>query len=172
MRFQDPELTKPREPTLAEKRARLRAEEEQEQAAVVEQAAADRKGKVRRRVMIGSGVTVGVVALIAVGYAAASPNEVTAKCTASGDKVAEDNYCDPDFVNSHGGHITNGVIFWPVGSPYGQYHYYYGGTGSIGQTAVGGSTTKPDGATIKTNSGKTIERGGFGIKSGGKSGGS
>src|SRR5205823_10962578 len=57
MRFQDAETTTPRPPTLAEQRARRSAEAER----AAERAAADRTAQTRRRVMIGSGVTIGVV---------------------------------------------------------------------------------------------------------------
>jgi hypothetical protein len=73
MRFQD-ESTTPREPTLAERRAREQARrraEEAEQAAEEEEGRRKRK---RKRILIGAGVTVGVVAVIAVGYAIAQPD--------------------------------------------------------------------------------------------------
>lgn len=174
MRFQDAASATPRPPTLAEQRARIQAEEE----LAAQQEAASAKAAGRRRVMIGGGVTVGVVALVGAWYLLASPETVTAQCTVAAgsqtDTIVNDQYCDEAYVNSHGGHISNGFIFLPlVGGGYSQYHYYYGGTGTIGQKATGGSFTEPSNATVKTKSGSTIKRGGFGItgRSGGSSGG-
>jgi hypothetical protein len=126
--------------------------------------------------LIGSGVTVGVVALIAGSYLTSRPDEVTAQCTAATGQnantvVAEQN-CDPAYATSHGGYVSNGFVFVPLlTGGYGQYRYYYGGsTAGVGQHVSGGSFTRPDNATIRTNSGKTIQRGGFGVS--GKLGGS
>jgi hypothetical protein len=175
MRFQDRASTTPRQPTLAEQRARREAEEELAQ----QQAAVEARASKRRRVMIGGGVTVGVVAVIGAWYLLASPSNVTAQCTiASGadtDTIVNEQYCDPAYATAHGGHVSNGFIFLPIGGgQYRQYHYYYGGTGTIGQRASGGSFTAPDNANVRTPSGKTIQRGGFGItgrSGGGSSGG-
>jgi hypothetical protein len=174
MRFQDASTATPRPPTLAEQRARIAAEEE----VAADAEARSAKAASRRRVMIGGGVTVGVVALVGAWYLLASPDTVTAQCTvaagAQTDTVVNDQYCDDAYVTSHGGHISNGFIFMPlVGGGYTQYHYYYGGTGTVGQRATGGSFTEPSNATVKTKSGSTIKRGGFGItgRSGGSSGG-
>jgi hypothetical protein len=178
MRFQDPETTKPREPTLAEQRARRKAVEEEAERALTEAAESEqleRKARTRRRIMIGSGVTVGVAALVAVWYQAASPSEVTANCVGDSNSLASDeNVCDQDYVTSHGGHYSNGIFFMPlVGGGFSQYHYNYGGTVGPGGRVTGGSATAPSSrTTVKTGSGKTVQRGGFGISSGGKSGGS
>ncbi|ASR33752.1 hypothetical protein BAY61_00745 [Prauserella marina] len=179
MRFQDAESTKPREPTLAEQRARRRALlEEKEREAAEEQARADadRKAGTRRKVFIGSGVTVGLVGLVAGWYLVATPDEVTAVCTdANGTVVENDDYCDEDYVASQGGYTSGGFVFLPiVGGGYQQYRYNYGGTGAVGSTVSGGSYSKPANANISTKSGKTVQRGGFGISGGsfGKSGGS
>jgi hypothetical protein len=177
MRFQDPETTKPREPTLAEQRARRKAVEEEAERALTDAAEAEeveRKAKTRRRIMIGSGVTVGVAALVAVWYNAASPNEVTANCVADSNNslASDENVCDQNYVNSHGGHYSNGIFFMPlIGGGYSQYHYNYGGSVGPGGVVSGGSATAPSSkTTVKTSSGKTVQRGGFGISSGGKSG--
>ena len=77
--------------------------------------------------------------------------------------IVPDSYCT--------GHTAglNGFFFYGGH----QYRYYYGSSGSIGQRPFGGTTTAPRGATIKTKSGSTIQRGGLGGKlSGGKGGGS
>ncbi|MCP2332831.1 hypothetical protein [Actinoalloteichus caeruleus] len=162
-------MTKPREPTLAEKRARMAAErrrrEEEERAA----AAAEARARTRKRVLIGGGVTVGVVALVAVMYAAAQPNEeVTAYCVDSEDNVVEDeSYCDPQQATSNGGYVGTGGLIWIAGN---SYHYNYGGTPNPGGTVSGGTTVRPNNAEIRTQSGTTIQRGGFGTGRG--SGGS
>jgi len=176
MSFQDPETTKAREPTLAEQRARRKAmedEAERELAEAAERVQVERKAKTRRRILIGSGVTVGVAALVAVWYQAATPNEVTANCVGSNDTLASDeNVCDENYVTSHGGYHSGGFFFLPiVGGGYSQYHYNYGGTVGPGGRVSGGTLTAPSGrTTVKTSSGKTVQRGGFGISSGGKSG--
>lgn len=177
MRFQDAETTKPREPTLAEQRARRKAvedEAERELAAAAELEQVERKAWTRRKIMIGSGVTVGVAALVAVWYQAASPNEVTANCVGNDDVVsADENVCDESYVTGHGGYYSGGFFFLPIpGGGYNQYHYYYGGNVGPGGKMTGGSTVAPSSrTTVKTaKSGKTVQRGGFGISSGGKGG--
>ncbi|GGM48068.1 hypothetical protein GCM10012275_18920 [Longimycelium tulufanense] len=161
MQFQDPGTTRPRPPTLAEQKARQRAEAREREQQQAELARAEHRAKIRRRVLIGSGVTVGVVALIAISYAATRPQQVTAHCVQQDGTVVDDQYCDESYVRSHGGHVGGGIIFLPGG---GQYYYNYGGTGRVGDKISGGSTVKPQGAEVKTQSGKTIQRGGFGIK--------
>src|SRR4051812_44617354 len=60
IRFQD-ESTVPREPTLAERRARQQADRREREAASAKHLADQAKSKKRKRIMIGAGVTVGVV---------------------------------------------------------------------------------------------------------------
>ncbi|GAA1953206.1 hypothetical protein [Amycolatopsis minnesotensis] len=175
MRFQDAENTTPREPTLAEQRARRQAliAEQEEEAANKE---LERKAGTRRKVLIGSGVTVGVVGLVAAWYAVGTPEDVSATCTDKDGTVVDDKYCDPDYVTSQTGGYHPGVggfIFLGGNS----YRYNYGGTGAIGSHVSGGSFDKPSNANVTTKSGKSVQRGGFGIsgKSStgtGKSGGS
>jgi hypothetical protein len=174
IRFQDPETAKPRPPTVGEQRARRRAQEQEAAQERAETEAAERRSKTRRRLLIGGGVTVGVVALVAVWYAAATPDEVTAHCVGDDSVLASDeNVCDENYVTSHGGHYSNGIFFLPLGGGYRQYHYNYGGTVASGGRVTGGTLTAPGvKTTVKTNSGKTVQRGGFGVSSGGKSGGS
>jgi hypothetical protein len=175
MRFQDGS-TKPRPPTLAEQRARQQAEEAEAEREVEAEVEAGRRAH-RKRVLIGAGVTVGIVAVIGGLYLASRPDDVTARCTsdsgANNGTVVQDQYCDEDYVNSQGGHITNGIIFLPIGGGgYNQYHYYYGGSGNIGQRVSGGSYTQPSSGTIKTGSGSSVSRGGLGVSSKSGSGGS
>jgi hypothetical protein len=173
MRFQDAESTTPREPTVGEQRARRMALERQREEQMAVREETERKSKVRRRILIGSGVTVGVVAMVAVWYAAATPDEVTAHCVADDDVIQNDDVCDENYVRSHGGYHSGGFFYLPIGGgSYRQYHYNYGGSGAVGQKVSGGSRVAPSGSTVKTSSGKTIQRGGFGISGGGKSGGS
>jgi len=164
---QQDENTTPREPTLAERRARERAErrrrEEEEQRLSAE--AAGRKK--RKRIFIGAGVTVGIVALIAVGYAVAQPDdEIEAQCVdeETGVIVDDSNCAVPASNNTYygGGFYP---IFLGIGGR--QYHYNYGGTGTIGQTVAGGTTTVPkDGTRVRTSSGSsTVTRGGLGVGS-------
>ncbi len=178
MRFQDPDSTTRRQPTLSERHARQQAERQEAEAArraAEEHEAAALRAQRRKRIMIGGGVTVGVVALVGAWYLFASPDTVSAQCTVSNGSnpntvVAEQN-CDPQYAQSHGGYVNNGFVFVPLlTGGYGQYRYYYGGAGGIGTHVSGGSFSKPGNATIRTNSGRTIQRGGFGIT--GKLGGS
>jgi hypothetical protein len=99
VRYQDAETTVPREPTLAEKRAMRRAEQEEEEREQTEVVEVERKSLRRRRVMIGAGVAVGLAATVAVWYAAATPNEVTASCVDDGNTLSSDeNICDENYV--------------------------------------------------------------------------
>jgi hypothetical protein len=183
MRFQD-ETTKPREPTLAERRAReqaARRAEEEERRAVAEQ---ERSRKKRKRILIGSGVTVGVVALIAVGYSVAQPDdEVQAQCVdEQTNVVVEDANCVTPTQASSG--YYGGGGFYPIfiGGGGRQYHYNYGGNGTVGQPVQGGTSTVPrEGTRVTTSSGRTIagpsssssvSRGGLGVSGGSSSSGS
>jgi hypothetical protein len=177
VRYQDAETTTPREPTVGELRARRKALAQEHEREVTEREEAERKSTLRRRILIGGGVTVGVVALVAVWYAAATPDEVTAHCVGDDQVIqSNENVCDENYVRSQGGYVSNGIFFLPLigGGGFGQYHYNYGGAGVPGQRVTGGSIAAPSGnTTVKTNSGKTVQRGGFGVSSGGsKSGGS
>jgi hypothetical protein len=168
IRNQEAGVTRPRPESLADKRARQQAEaaelvRQQEAAAEVE-----RKAKLRKRLLVGGGVTVGVVALVAVWYAVASPREVTAQCTDSNGVIVDDDYCDQTYYSSHGGYSSGGFIYIGGNS----YRYNYGGSGAVGQKVSGGSYTAPKGANVSTKSGTTIQRGGFGVSGGSKSGGS
>jgi hypothetical protein len=176
MEFQDPENTVPREPTLAEQRARRKALEEQEQAEVA-RAEAERKSDTKRKVLIGGGVTVGLVGLIATFYLAAKPDDVQAVCTDSSNIVRADQFCDENYLRSQGATYNSTTGFWilPLFLGGGQYHYNYGGSGNVGSPVSGGTFQRPPKANITTKSGSSIQRGGFGISgksgtSGGKSG--
>ena len=163
--------TQPRPPTLAEERARQRAEREQQETEEAERAAAERKSKIRKRVLIGGGVGVGLAAIVASWYALSQPSNVVARCTDQNNVVVDDQYCDTgsSYYLAHQGFLSPGGIFiFPGGT---QYHYYYGGNGTVGQQATGGTITKPDNANITTNTGRTIQRGGFGVKGGSSGGG-
>jgi hypothetical protein len=183
MRFQD-ENTTARQPSLGEQRARRQALIEEEEREVTERQNAEvaaRKSSTKRKVLIGSGVTVGLVGLVATYYSVAQPEEVTAVCASDKSIVADDNNCDEGYVTSHGGYSSGGFMFIPIigGGGYNSYRYNYGGQGAIGSPVSGGSYTAPSNANVNTKSGKSIQRGGLGIsgKSGtsgtsGKSGGS
>lgn len=169
---QEPGVTQPRPPTVAESRARdkarRRAEEEQRAAA----AAAEAKRRTRKRVMIGGVAVVGIAGLVGGGYLAyralTAPDRVTASCvkTENGQEiVVDDSYCGtgrPGFVSPG----MPGLIILGGGP---QYRYYYGGNTTVGKPPTGGSTVAPKNAEVKTKSGTTIQRGGLGSKSGGGS---
>jgi hypothetical protein len=181
MRFQD-ESTTPREPSLAEQRARRQAliEEEQREAEDRQNTEiAARKTATKRKILIGSGVTVGLVGLVATYYAVAAPQNVTAVCTDSSGNVVHDQECDVNYVTSHRGYSSGGFLFVPIiGGGYNSYRYNYGGTGTVGGRVSGGTYTAPSNANVSTKSGTSVQRGGFGISgktgtgSSGKSGGS
>ncbi|MEU3626114.1 hypothetical protein [Amycolatopsis coloradensis] len=185
MRFQDGS-TEARQPSLAEQRARQQALAEQERQEVLDAEAAraaEKKSSTKKKILIGTGVTVGLVGLVATFYTVAKPDEVTAVCAARDTEIVNDDQnCDENYVRSHGGYVSGGFFFLPIGGfggPMQSYRYNYGGTGQVGQRVSGGSYTAPSGANVSTKSGKSVQRGGFGIsgKSGtsggtGKSGGS
>ncbi|MDQ3402313.1 MAG: hypothetical protein M3548_02825 [Actinomycetota bacterium] len=171
MSYQDPGTTSAREPTLAEQRARREAIRREQQEMIDAEEEAERRRRKRKRILIGTGVTVGVVAVVAVIYASVTDeDEVTATCVDNGSSVVvEEEKCDPSYASSHGGYSSGGFIF--IGGS--SYRYNYGGTGAIGQRVSGGSYTAPSGNTsVKTQSGKSVQRGGLGVGSNGKSGGS
>lgn len=125
--------------------------------------------------LIGSGVTVGVVAMVATWYVAATPDEVTANCVDNnGVLAANESFCDESYARGQpGSYYSGGFWFIPLATGgFGQYQYNYGGNVGPGGRVTGGSTVAPSGrTTVKTSSGKTVQRGGFGISSGGSKGG-
>lgn len=165
--YQTAATTRPRPPTPAEQRAREKFAKMQRQIEE-DRLAREAKRKKRNRRLIGAGAAVGVVGVVAgLGYWALSAPTVMAQCVRDDPNgqpvIVPDSYCT--------GHTSglNGFFFYGGH----QYRYYYGSSGSVGSRPIGGSTTAPPGATIKTGSGHTIQRGGLGGKlSGGKGGGS
>jgi hypothetical protein len=177
IRSQD-EATTPREPTLAERRARERAarrEREAEEERLADEAAGRKK---RKRVLVGGGVAVGIVALIAVGYAVAQPDEeVDAHCVDDSGVVVDDSNCAVPADNTNSTYVGGGGFgFFPIfiGGGGRQYHYNYGGAGVIGQPVSGGTTSVPaDGTRVRTSSGSsTVTRGGLGVSRSSSTGGS
>jgi hypothetical protein len=183
MRFQD-ETSRPREPTLAERKAREQAERRQREAAEQAEADAERSRTRRKRILIGAGVTVGLVAVIAIGYSIAQPDdEVSARCVDDSGVVVDDANCVTPAASSDSHYYGGG--FYPIfiGAGGAQYHYNYGGSGSVGQPVSGGTTTVPrDSTRVTTPSGKSVSagssgsssvsRGGLGSSSSGSSSGS
>lgn len=190
MSFQDPETTVPREPTLAERRAREledRRKQEAEEAWWDEQ---QKQAKRRKRMLIGGGVGIGLVAVIALAYAASGDDKTTtARCVdQSTNVVVSDNNCTQPVANTT--HYGGGG-FYPIfiGNGGRQYHYTYGGSGTVGQVETGGTTVPPRTGSVRTSSGSTVNvggsssdsesragsstvrRGGFGVSSSGESGG-
>lgn len=170
---QEPGVTQPRPPTVAEARARDKARRQAEEQARAQAAAADAKRRTRNRVLIGGVAVVGVAGLVGGGYLAyraLTAPDVTAYCvkTENGEEVVvEDQYCTPSqsgFVDGNG----SGSLIILGGGP--QYRYYYGGSNTVGSPPVGGTTVKPKGTNITTKSGTTIQRGGLGSKSTGGGG--
>jgi hypothetical protein len=166
IRTQEPGVTRPRPPTVAEARARDKARKAREVAerfAAEQVANAERKRSQNRKTLMGAVAVVGVVGVVALGYQAfkATP-EVTASCVDENNVVVSDSYCGS-------GSPGIGGVFIFAGAP---YRYYYGGaTGGVGTVATGGTLTQPRGTVAKTKSGSSISRGGFGSSSVGSAGG-
>jgi hypothetical protein len=178
MRFQD-ETSRPREPTLAERKAREQAERRQQEAAEQAEADAQRSRTRRKRILIGAGATVGLVAVIAIGYAIAQPDEdVSARCVDDSGVVVDDSNCVTPAASSSNYHSGGGLYPIFIGAGGAQYHYNYGGSGSVVQPVSGGTTTVPrDSTKVTTVSGKNVSvskvtRGGLGSSSSGSSSGS
>ncbi|GAS87908.1 uncharacterized protein RMCB_2004 [Mycolicibacterium brisbanense] len=175
IRWQEPGVTKPRPPTVAEARQRdkaRKAREAAEQWAALQEQKREERQAHGRKVFIGSVAVVGVVGAVALGYYLLhqdQANEVSATCVKDGtNEVVPDSYCSDGYAGSHS-------TFIYAGSP---YRYYYGGSsGGIGSIARGGTIEIPKGTTARTSSGQSItksgssvSRGGFGSKSSGSSG--
>ena len=81
--------------------------------------------------------------------------------------VVDDSNCAVPAENTTATGGGGGFAFFPIflGAGGRQYHYNYGGTGTIGQTVSGGTTTVPrDGTKVRTSSGSsTVTRGGLGV---------
>ena len=187
MRFQD-ETSRPREPTLAERKAREQGERRQREAQEQAEADAERSRTRRKRILIGAGATVGLVAVIAIGYAIAQPDEdVSARCVDDSGVVVDDSNSVTPAASSSNYHSGGGLYPIFIGAGGAQYHYNYGGSGSLGQPVSGGTTTVPRNSTrVTTPSGKSVSvgssdssggkssvsRGGLGSSSSGSSSGS
>lgn len=167
IRTQEPGVTRPRPPTVAEARARDKARmarEAAEQFAAEQAATAERKRRQNRKTLMGAVAVVGVVGVVALGYQMAkSDPDITATCVDANEVVVPDTYCGS-------GTPSGGGIFIWAGMP---YRYYYGGSsGGVGTRATGGTLTQPSRTSARTKSGSSITRGGFGSSSAGSSGGS
>jgi len=139
--------TQPKPPSPAAARRRIMAQE----ARVQEEARAEQARRTRRRVMIGGGVALGLVATVAIVYWSKPGGNTAAHCVDDQNQPVAASYCD----NGTG----LGGFFYFGGR---QYHYYYGGSVSPSGRYTGGSIVKPKSGSITTDSGKTIRRGGFG----------
>ena len=171
----------PRWPSAA-RASRLRAARRRREHRKAEEAARSRKK--RKRILIGAGATVGIVALIAIGYQVAQPDEdVQARCVDEDTNVVvDDANCATPASSGNNYHAGGGIIPYPIfiGGGGRQYRYNYGGSGNIGQPVAGGTATVPKGGTrVTTPSGKSVagssgsgsvSRGGFGVSNSGSSG--
>jgi hypothetical protein len=174
VRYQDPATAKPREPTVAEQRARREAQRRERAQRDAAAAAEERKRKNRKRVLVGGGVAVGVVALVAIVYAASQPDTVDAQCVDPQGVVVPDENCGG---TQQGGYYDSGGHFVPIfiGGFGSQYHYNYGSRSPVGTVASGGTTAPPasgttvrsgtSGSTLGTSGGSsgTVSRGGLGV---------
>ena len=166
IRSQEPGLTQPRPPTVAEARARdkaRKAREVAEQFAAEQAANAERRRSQNKKKLMGAVAVVGVVGVVALGYQVSkSDRDITASCVDDNNVVVPDEYCGS-------GTPGMGGIFIFAGAP---YRYYYGGSNTgVGTRATGGTPTQPSRTTAKTKSGSSISRGGFGSSSAGSVGG-
>ncbi|WP_327101152.1 hypothetical protein OIE68_21610 [Nocardia vinacea] len=171
---QEPGVTQPRPPTVAEARARDKARKRAEDAQRAATAAAEHKKRTRKRVLIGGVAIVGVAGLVGGGYLAyralTKPDQVTAYCTVidqnGQEVVAADDQCQTASTavgsGTTGAYTGSNGIFIYNGT---QYRYYYGGNNTVGKPPTGGTTVQPKGAQISTKSGSTVTRGGLGTSS-------
>jgi hypothetical protein len=158
IRQQDPATTRPRRLSLGEQRAIAVAERREEEAREAEAEEQNARSRKRRRVIVACAI-VAVIVLVVVLVNAFGSNDrvVTASCVDDRGVVVDDDYCDGSRPGSYGG--PGGLIFLGGNS----YRYYYGGTAVPGQVAQGGSTVAPKKADVVTRTGRTIQRGGFGV---------
>ena len=166
IRQQDPASTRPRPPSLGEQRAIAVAQRREDEAREAEEEQAARSRRRLKRIGIVALVVVAVVVLAVVLLAAiGSSNDevVTASCVDDQGVVVDDGLCDGSAPGAYSG--PGGLVILGGNS----YRYYYGGTAVPGQVAQGGSTVAPKKADVVTRSGRTIQRGGFGV--GGANGG-
>lgn len=175
VRYQDPSTSAPREPTVAEQRARREAQRRERAQREAAEAAATHKSKVRKRLLVGGGVAVGVVALVAVIYAASGEDETTAQCVDQNTNVVvDDSVCATG--QESGGYTNSSGVFVPIflgGFGGGQYRYNYGSSSPVGSAVSGGSAAAPAGGTaLRGTSGSsvgtsgsngTVSRGGLGV---------
>jgi hypothetical protein len=185
--FQDPSNTTPREPTLAESRAREHAAKAQQAAEAAWWDEQQKRAKRRKRILIGGGVGIGLVALIALAYSSSHPSASQARCVGPDNVVVADSNCAGP-VSNGGYYQPGGIIPIFIGGGGRQYHYTYGGSGGYGQVATGGTTVPPRGSGSTSGSGSlgpgngsysdpdsgssSVRRGGFGVSSPGHSSGS
>jgi hypothetical protein len=114
-------------------------------------------GSRRKRIVVGAGVMVGVLALVVVGYLVAAPGTaIRAHCVDVETKViVEDTNC----VTPAGAGVPNVDTAHPifVGSGGRLYRYNFGGTGSLGRPVEGGTAAVPKkGVPVITSSGRPI----------------
>ena len=110
----------------------------------------------------------GLAAIVALGYVVAQPEEeIAAQCVDDSGVVVDDSNCAVPAENTTATGGGGGFAFFPIflGAGGRQYHYNYGGTGTIGQPVAGGTNTVPkDGTPVRTSSGSsTVTRGGLGV---------
>ncbi|MDL4771440.1 MULTISPECIES: hypothetical protein [Thermomonosporaceae] len=106
-----------------------------------------------------------MVSALSVTLVACGSKSTTAYCvdrdapavgkTAGGHKTVPDSFCNTS-------DIDRGTV------SYGRYYWYYGGKRSSNGYVSGGSAYGPSKGKVKSSSGRTLSRGGFG--GGGKSG--
>ncbi|WP_240489907.1 hypothetical protein [Actinomadura atramentaria] len=105
-------------------------------------------------------VKIGMVSALSLTLVACSSKSTTAWCvdrdsrggftnTKGGYRVVPDSYCNRSDIN-------NGTV------GYGRYFWYYGGKRTGSGYVSGGSVVGPRSGKIKSGSGTTLSRGGFG----------
>ncbi|WP_242890511.1 hypothetical protein [Actinomadura litoris] len=105
-------------------------------------------------------VKVGMLGALSLALVACGSKSTTAYCvdrnapavgkTKGGYKVVSDVYCDP-------GDIDRGYV-----SSYNRYFWYYGGSRDSRGYVSGGTSFRSSKGKVKSSSGRTLSRGGFG----------
>jgi hypothetical protein len=156
--FQEPGVTTPREPTLAESRARYQAEQEAQRQREIEELHEENKRKWRRR-LIGGVAVVGIVGAVALVYIASPErrcyNDVTHQEMPS-------SYCTSSYS---GGGVGGVYIFhhtgWFGSSPYSGSRFGGGYNSGRGYHSGGGYNSGGDSSSKSSSSSGGVQRGGI-----------
>lgn len=163
--FQEPGITVPRPPTLAESRARYQAEQAEQQRSAEEVVAKEKRKRSRK--LIGGIAVVGIVGVVALAYISSPGQQCYDESTR---EVVSDSYC----TNSY--HSNDGVYVYHGGGWFGPL-IYGGMLGSFGRgPSSGGSPSSESGRSSDGGNSKQspsdhggVQRGGINPGGGGSS---